>query len=763
MATELETTNSQGSQELMVRCIMENSEGKFEMILPLCRTEYAFDTDGKDIAKAWYDSLPQSYDCSYYGEDDELNSMVQSQLPPYLEELTGKDIKPSYRIAGFYISYYRNFCWDFEYIYCSNGIVLLETTNIPEASKTFLFNAVVSPQSGNRYVNHFTFEKVEVEKPRKHVDEEALEVILRKQKEYIDSKAGGDSCECEGVTWGEIDEGDPFNGYDYVDMGDAGIWATCNIGASKPEEAGLYFRYADTEGSSTDTGYDISKTPYWVSGTLLSKIIWSKYTNTVDNAVNGIPDNKTVLDPEDDAAHVIMGGKWRIPTIEEFQKLFDNCTGKEETLNGIHGIRFTLKTDSSKSIFIPYTDKEYPNKYGYYHSSSLYDNNDRGQNGYSGQNYSELFGTDPTSGSKNHVSRATFMSVRGIISPSNLNSKNYNKDFLQAESYDDAKVALEEVYEVNPDAIVIVEETGKEKIIEHGKELNFVPSGGADGQVLSLENNKPVWKDPESSGGCECDYIPMTDDEVDDIFVDKPEKNQFWYTSTDGEKLSPLGLVGYPVKSHEWDANLKQFVVTLDGDYTLTTLYNESFWGKTKLKTITLPKDTIKSIAPDCFRGCSSLIEFDLTPFASVTNDAFLTNGTLQQCGSITHIDITPVEPIAIQGGQPRGYKIFEMCGKGLLHVKCSKSIWPIFNTYVQGGSYLRSQLKSLYITGDELIDDLNSTKGTPAIIDNINPELKVYVKDELLEQYNSTYSDTQFANHFYALSTAPAWPPVQS
>lgn len=40
------------------------------------------------------------------------------------------------------------------------------------------------------------------------------------------------------------------NGYGYVDLGlpSGTLWATCNIGASKPSESGLYFQWGDTEG-----------------------------------------------------------------------------------------------------------------------------------------------------------------------------------------------------------------------------------------------------------------------------------------------------------------------------------------------------------------------------------------------------------------------------------------------------------------------------------------------------------------------------------
>jgi hypothetical protein len=64
-------------------------------------------------------------------------------------------------------------------------------------------------------------------------------------------------------------------------------------------------------------------------------------------------DGKTVLDLEDDAAHMNMGGTWRMPTEAEFNELTTNTTVTWETVNGVKGRKFTNKSDSSKYIFIP--------------------------------------------------------------------------------------------------------------------------------------------------------------------------------------------------------------------------------------------------------------------------------------------------------------------------------------------------------------------------------------------------------------------------
>ena len=72
-----------------------------------------------------------------------------------------------------------------------------------------------------------------------------------------------------------------------------------------------------------------------------TKYIPSSYTLYWSGAGN--PDNKTVLNPEDDVAHVKLGGKWRMPTRDEIDELKNNCTSEWTTLNGVAGRKFTSK------------------------------------------------------------------------------------------------------------------------------------------------------------------------------------------------------------------------------------------------------------------------------------------------------------------------------------------------------------------------------------------------------------------------------------
>jgi hypothetical protein len=116
-------------------------------------------------------------------------------------------------------------------------------------------------------------------------------------------------------------------------------WANMNVGATKPEEYGLYLSWGETVGYKkylklNDTYTDISLTKY----------------NT--NSRFGTVDNKTTLDLEDDAAHVIWGGSWVMPTSGEIDELLANTTSEWTTVNGIKGCKFTSKTNGN-SIFLP--------------------------------------------------------------------------------------------------------------------------------------------------------------------------------------------------------------------------------------------------------------------------------------------------------------------------------------------------------------------------------------------------------------------------
>lgn len=71
----------------------------------------------------------------------------------------------------------------------------------------------------------------------------------------------------------------------------------------------------------------------------------------------GTVDNKTVLDPEDDVAHVKLGGKWRMPTDAEWTELLEKCRWTWTSQGGMNGYKVT--GPNGNSIFLPTAGHRY--------------------------------------------------------------------------------------------------------------------------------------------------------------------------------------------------------------------------------------------------------------------------------------------------------------------------------------------------------------------------------------------------------------------
>lgn len=156
-----------------------------------------------------------------------------------------------------------------------------------------------------------------------------------------------------------------------VDLGlPSGIkWASCNVGAEKPEDCGNHYAWGEILPKE-----DYSWATYKYANGGDNKLI--KYCNNASYGDNGFTDNKTTLEPEDDAAQVNWGDKWHMPTATEMDELINNCTWTWTTLNGVNGYQVTSKVNSN-SIFLPATgycngsNHSYIGSYGGYQSSSI--------------------------------------------------------------------------------------------------------------------------------------------------------------------------------------------------------------------------------------------------------------------------------------------------------------------------------------------------------------------------------------------------------
>ncbi|MCF0186218.1 MAG: hypothetical protein HUJ98_07000 [Bacteroidaceae bacterium] len=148
-----------------------------------------------------------------------------------------------------------------------------------------------------------------------------------------------------------------------VDLGLSVKWASCNLGASKPEEYGDYYGWGCIS-------------PY-VTGTTMDNVNWSLYFNKLggtgtqasDCGESGDPlhsyvgaNARSIAGTEWDAATKELGSNWHIPTSAQIKELInkDNCDWVWTTDylgdgTGIKGYKVTSKKEgyTDKSIFLP--------------------------------------------------------------------------------------------------------------------------------------------------------------------------------------------------------------------------------------------------------------------------------------------------------------------------------------------------------------------------------------------------------------------------
>lgn len=139
------------------------------------------------------------------------------------------------------------------------------------------------------------------------------------------------------------------NGFEYIDLElpSGTLWATMNVGASKPSDYGLYFQWGDTVGCTADNvGNGNGKKKF-----VLDDYKWYANNDEETFSQDTSPGKKLYL--QDDAANTNMGGDWHIPSPKQIEELIVNTNSDWTSLNGVNGMKFTSKKDASKSIFIP--------------------------------------------------------------------------------------------------------------------------------------------------------------------------------------------------------------------------------------------------------------------------------------------------------------------------------------------------------------------------------------------------------------------------
>ena len=129
------------------------------------------------------------------------------------------------------------------------------------------------------------------------------------------------------------------NGHEYVELGLSVKWATCNLGANTPSDAGGYYRFGELTPKTSSSGRYEGCPAYSISN---------------------------------DAAYNNWGGSWRLPTASEAEELANNCTWTWTSINGMNGYQVVGK--NGNSIFIPAAGYMYESSYKvtYYGENGFY-------------------------------------------------------------------------------------------------------------------------------------------------------------------------------------------------------------------------------------------------------------------------------------------------------------------------------------------------------------------------------------------------------
>ena len=169
----------------------------------------------------------------------------------------------------------------------------------------------------------------------------------------------------------------PDYGDEYITAVDLGLsvkWASCNLGATRPEDVGNYYAWAEIEPKEEYTADNYK----YYDGT--TGVGYKKITKYCTDSKYGEFDYYRTLSLDDDAAYQTLGGNWRVPTTLEWRELYNNCTWYWVTIDDSRYWKAQSKKKGyeDKYILIPltstYTSKKpniTKNSIGYYWCNEL--------------------------------------------------------------------------------------------------------------------------------------------------------------------------------------------------------------------------------------------------------------------------------------------------------------------------------------------------------------------------------------------------------
>lgn len=175
------------------------------------------------------------------------------------------------------------------------------------------------------------------------------------------------------TTAATLEAGKMYNAFIpyYVDLGDAGKWGYCNVGAFLPEEQGEYFAWGETIGHKLNAyknGFEGGHNFNWANAPFNGAN--EEYDETYFNTTKDIVCPNGTLALKYDAANVNWGNGWRLPTKGDFETLKSKAT-----FDNSSSPAYIFKSES-KSVFFPAAGLSngtvWTENIPYYWSSSLY-------------------------------------------------------------------------------------------------------------------------------------------------------------------------------------------------------------------------------------------------------------------------------------------------------------------------------------------------------------------------------------------------------
>ena len=218
--------------------------------------------------------------------------------------------------------------------------------------------------------------KAEAKAKREEAKRKAEELAQKEKEERLRQEAEEQEKE-EAKRQKDLVQNPPLiiedDGFTYVDLGLSVKWSKYNLGAKGKTLGGVYaWGETQTKDIYNENNYKFGKDEPYFKYQPKVQVLVKKHLFKADE-YKTIGDNKNVLELCDDAANASLGDKWRIPTIEEFKELCNECTWTVQTINGKKGyvVRSRKSGYSDNWIFFPAKRSDYLNAFW---SSTLADN-----------------------------------------------------------------------------------------------------------------------------------------------------------------------------------------------------------------------------------------------------------------------------------------------------------------------------------------------------------------------------------------------------